>query len=223
MFLISSGLITNSESVPLVPVLLSPCAKFTHYFPHAIVHVSLVTGSLARFWYCEIVLPVTGWTTGAQKCSILMEVRILSSSLLIWWVRKYLGLVLHMFAANAVNASSKIMRVFWNCGSGSYGLVTSCVSYINTGWGCVLSLLSANGVFISKNSALQVHAPFCLLLWNFFLTRPFSSSLFLPFYPVMFRTNQVPWLSRPLLRLVLLSPLNLVEVCQECWLKFCVD
>ena len=147
MFLISYGLITNSESVPSVFVLSSTCAKLPHYFPHAIVHVSLVTGSLARFWYCEIVLPVTGWTTGEQKVSILMEVRILSSSILIWRGRKCLGLVLQMFMANAVNASWRIMRVFWNCGRGLYALVTSCVSSINTSWGCVLYLLSANIVF----------------------------------------------------------------------------
>ena len=54
-----------------------------------------------------------------------------------------------MFAANAVNASCEIMRVFWNCGSGSYAILTSCVSSVNTGWFCVLSLLSANGVFRS--------------------------------------------------------------------------
>ena len=84
MFLISSGIIKNYDSVPLVLVLSSTCAKLPHYFHCAIVHVSLVTGSLARVWYFEIVSPVTGCTTGAEKCSILMEVGILSSSLLIW-------------------------------------------------------------------------------------------------------------------------------------------
>ena len=42
------------------------------------------------------------------------------------------------------------MRVFWNFGSVLYVLVMSCVSSINTGWGCVLSLLYANGVFRSR-------------------------------------------------------------------------
>ena len=46
----------NSESVPSVFVLLSPCAKFTHSFPQACVFVSLVTGYFASVWYLETFL-----------------------------------------------------------------------------------------------------------------------------------------------------------------------
>ena len=116
----------------------------------------------------------------------------MSSSLLIWCGRECLGLVLHMFAANAVNASSEIMRVFWNFGSGSYALVMSCVSYINTSWGCVISLISANGALSSRIFCLPGTCAGLLIVVNFVLTRPLSSPLFLTFYPMVFYTNQVP-------------------------------
>ena len=164
MFRISSGLIKNSESITLVLVLSSPCAKLPHYFPHAVVHVSFVTVSLARVWYFEIVSPVTGCTTGSQKCSILTEVRILSSSIFIWRDRKCLGILLQMFAANTVNTSCKIMQVFWNCGSGSYAHVYS----INTGWGCVLSLIYANRVFRSILLCLPGTYTSLIIVVNFF-------------------------------------------------------
>ena len=39
---------TNSEFVPLVPVLVSPCARFPHFFPNDVVHTSLVAGLFAN-------------------------------------------------------------------------------------------------------------------------------------------------------------------------------
>ena len=70
---ISSCDITKIQFVPFVFGLLSPCAILPNYFPKAVVHTSLVTGSLANFRYCVIVSPVTGCTTGAQKCSMSMS------------------------------------------------------------------------------------------------------------------------------------------------------
>ena len=40
---------TNSEFVPLVPVLVSPCTRFTHSFPNFVVQNSLVTGYFTKF------------------------------------------------------------------------------------------------------------------------------------------------------------------------------
>ena len=51
-------------------VLLSPCAILPNSLPNAVVHTSRVMGSLANFLYFVMVSPVTGWMTGAQKCSI---------------------------------------------------------------------------------------------------------------------------------------------------------
>ena len=148
-------------------VLPSPCDKLPHYFPHAIIHVYLVTGSLTRVWYFYIVSPVTECTTGAQKCSILMEVRIVSSSLFIWRGRVCLGLVLQVFSANSINTYCKIMQVFWNCGSAMHALVKYFVSLINTGWGFVLSLLSVNEVFSSRIFCLPGTYACLLIVVNF--------------------------------------------------------
>ena len=112
----------KSESVPAVFVFSSPCAKFPHYFPHAVVHVSFVTGSLAKVWYFKIVSHETGWTTGAQKCSSLIALLVLCSSRCMDWGMKYSGKMPQNVAVNAVNASCKINLLFWNFGSGVYGI-----------------------------------------------------------------------------------------------------
>ena len=73
MFRISLCVITKSDSVPAMFVFLSPCAKFAHSFPHAVVQVYFVTGSLAKVWYFDIVSPETEWTTGVlYQCTCIL-------------------------------------------------------------------------------------------------------------------------------------------------------
>ena len=128
IFLISLCVITNSDSIPAVFVFPSPCSKFPHSFPHAVVQVSLVTGSFAKVRYFEIVSLETGWTTGANKCSSLIAVLIFCSSCRMEWDTKLAGLVPQTVAVNAVNASCKIILLFWNLGSGVYVLILGSAS-----------------------------------------------------------------------------------------------
>jgi len=67
IFLIWSLESTKIESVPVVPVRSSPCAKFPNAFPNARLQISLVAGSFTSVLYLVIVSHVTGCTTGAQK------------------------------------------------------------------------------------------------------------------------------------------------------------
>ena len=60
---------TNSEFVPLVPVLVSPCDKFPHSFPNDAVQTSLVDVSFFNLLQFVIYSPVKGCITGAHKCS----------------------------------------------------------------------------------------------------------------------------------------------------------
>ena len=53
-------------SVPIAPVILSPWARLSNYFPNAVVHTSLVSGSLEFFEYFVMIFPVVGCITGAQ-------------------------------------------------------------------------------------------------------------------------------------------------------------
>ena len=107
MFRIYLCVINKSESVTAVFVFLTPCAQFPHYFPHAVIQVSFVTGSLAKVWYFEIVSPETGWTTGAHKCSILIAVLIMCSFRCMDWGMKYSGLVPQTVAVISVMPPAK--------------------------------------------------------------------------------------------------------------------
>ena len=64
--------------------------------------------------------PENGWTTGAQKCSSLIAVLIMSSSRRMDWGMKCSGLMPQTVAVNAVNASCEIILLLWNFGSGVY-------------------------------------------------------------------------------------------------------
>ena len=57
--------------VPLVLVVVSPCANPPSSFPKALVQMSGVAGSLASVLYLVMVSPVSGWTMPAPaKCSM---------------------------------------------------------------------------------------------------------------------------------------------------------
>jgi hypothetical protein len=75
------------ELVPGVAVLSSPWARFPNYLPNAVAHTSLVTASLASFWYLVMVSPVTGWMTGEQKWARLLAVlgRAAASTAMALW------------------------------------------------------------------------------------------------------------------------------------------
>ena len=83
MLQISLWFSTMRESVPMVLVLLSPCVRFPHYFPNAVVHTACVAGSAASFLYFVIVSPLMGWMTAAQYgfcfyfCLLLLQTCIL--------------------------------------------------------------------------------------------------------------------------------------------------
>ena len=167
----------------------SPCAKIPHSFPHAVVQVYLVTGSLAKVWYFEIFSPETGWTTGIQKWSSLIAVLILCSSRRMDWGMKYSGLVPQTVAVIAVNFSCEIILLLWNFGSGMYGIFL--VSYsINAGrWGVPIWPNLA-GVFSGTG---DVCIGFCIaacVLFLLFLFVPFSP-LLLTVYPLGIHTNLV--------------------------------
>ncbi len=51
---------TKRQSVPIVLVCLSPCAKLQKSLPNAVVQIGRVQGSLASVWYREMEAPVTG-------------------------------------------------------------------------------------------------------------------------------------------------------------------
>ena len=72
MFQISLWLSTMRESVPFVLVLLSPCVRFPHSFPNAVVHTAWVAGSAASFFYFVIVSPLMGWMTAAQYSAVFL-------------------------------------------------------------------------------------------------------------------------------------------------------
>ena len=177
----------------------SPCSKFPHSFPYTVVHVSFVTRSLAKVWYFEIVSPETGWTTGAQKCSSLIVVLILCSSCRMDWGMNNSGLVPQNVAVIAVNASFKIILLFWNFGSGIYGIFS--VSYsINDGCCGVPIWLNLACVFSGTVDACK-GSLFCF--WVLFLR------LFLPIYPLGIHTNLVCVIFSQQDRLALWSPFRL--------------
>ena len=60
---------TNSEFVPLVPILVSPCGRFPHSFTNDVFQTSLVAGSFANLLYLVIYLTVKGCITGDHKSS----------------------------------------------------------------------------------------------------------------------------------------------------------
>ena len=60
---------TYIEFVPGVLVTVSPCAKFPNSFPNARAQISRRSGSACNLLYLAMDSPVTGWMTGAQKCS----------------------------------------------------------------------------------------------------------------------------------------------------------
>ena len=59
--------------VPFVPVFVSPYAKFPMSLPNAVVHISCVPGSCARFLYLVIVFPVMGCTTPANAYACVLR------------------------------------------------------------------------------------------------------------------------------------------------------
>ena len=61
---------TKMELVPFVPVFISPCAIRPTSLCNPVSHISLRSGSFANFLYYLIVSPMTGCTTGAEKCSM---------------------------------------------------------------------------------------------------------------------------------------------------------
>ena len=61
---------TYIEFVLGVFVVGSPWARLPNSFLKAHDQVSRRSGSLRRMWYLEMALPVVGWMTGAQKCSM---------------------------------------------------------------------------------------------------------------------------------------------------------
>ena len=61
--------------MPFVLVLLSPCVRFLHYFPNAVVHTAWVAGSAAIFLYFVIVSPLMGVDYGGTVwCSVPVSV-----------------------------------------------------------------------------------------------------------------------------------------------------
>ena len=181
--------ITKSDSVPAVFIFSLPCAKFSHSFPRAVVQVYFVTGSLAKIWYFEIVSPETGWTTWAQKCSILIAVLILCSSRRMDWGMKYSGLMPQTVAVISVNASCKIILLLWNFGSGMYGFF-SVLSSITAGYCGVPIRPDLAGV---SSGTGDVCIGLCIaarVLFFFFILVPFSP-LSLPIYPLGIHTNLV--------------------------------
>ena len=58
---------TKSEFVPFVPILTSPCARFTHSFPNTVVQTSPVAEYFANFLLSVIDSPVIGCITGTNK------------------------------------------------------------------------------------------------------------------------------------------------------------
>ena len=84
MLQISSWFSTMRESVPFVLVLLSPCVRFPHSLPNAVVYTAYVAGYVASLLYFVIVSPLMGWMTAAQYgfvfyfCLLLLQTCILT-------------------------------------------------------------------------------------------------------------------------------------------------
>ena len=85
MLRISSWLSTMRESVSFVLVLLSPCVRFPHSFPNAIVHTAWVAGSAASFLYFLIVSPLMGWITAAQYGAVFLFLFDFTSNMCLAW------------------------------------------------------------------------------------------------------------------------------------------
>ena len=86
MFRISSWLITMRESVPFFLVLLSPCVRFPHSFPNAVVHTAWVAGSAAIFFNFVIVSQLMVWMTAAQYgAEFLFLFDFISNMCLAWF------------------------------------------------------------------------------------------------------------------------------------------
>ena len=115
------------------------------------------------------------------------------------------------------------MRVFWNCGSRLYALVTSCVSSINTSWCCVLSLISDKGVLSSINFCLTGTCASLLIAVNFLFDEAIvlTRVLALLYCGVSYQSGALAAASSAETSVVI--TLNLVEVCREFFPEFCVD
>ena len=85
MLQISLWLSTTRESVPFVFVLLSPCVRFPHSFPNAVVHTACVAGSAASFLYFVIVSPLMGWMTAAQYGFVFLFLFAFTSNIYFAW------------------------------------------------------------------------------------------------------------------------------------------
>ena len=115
------------------------------------------------------------------------------------------------------------MRVFWNCGSRLYALVTSCMSSINTSWGCVLSLISDKGVLSSINFCLTGTCASLLIAVNFLFDEAIVLTRVLALLScgVSYQSGALAVASSAETSVVI--TLNLVEVCREFCPEFCVD
>ena len=85
MIRISSWLRTMRESVPFVLVLLSPCVRFPHSFPNAVVHTAWVAGSAASFLYFVIVSPLMGWMTEENYGKVFLFLLDFTSNMCLAW------------------------------------------------------------------------------------------------------------------------------------------
>ena len=85
MLRISSWLSTMRESVPFVFVLLSPCVRFSHSFPNAVVYTACVAGSAASFLYFVIVSPFMGWMMAAQYGFVYLFLFAFTSNMYFDW------------------------------------------------------------------------------------------------------------------------------------------
>ena len=85
MLRISSWFSTMRESAPFVIVLLSPCVRFPHSFPNAVVHTACVAGSVASFLYFVIVSLLMGWMTASQYGVVFIFLFAFTSNMYFAW------------------------------------------------------------------------------------------------------------------------------------------
>ena len=71
--------------MPFVLILLSPCVRFPHSFPNAVVHTAWVAGSAASLLYFVIVSPLMGWMTAAKYGAVFLFLLDFTSNMCLAW------------------------------------------------------------------------------------------------------------------------------------------
>ena len=112
MFRISWWLSTMRESVPFVLVFLSPCVRFPHSFPNAVVHTAWVAGSAAIFLYFVIVSPLMGWMTASQYGAVFLFLLDFTSNMCLAWRFLTCSFAWKLYV-NRLRASCVMKRGIW--------------------------------------------------------------------------------------------------------------